>query len=322
MGVAHRRHQLQRAAAQRGATGGIHVGRRGAFHHLLVAPLHGAVALVQMHQIAVPVAQDLHLDVARAADQLLEIDLVVAEGRQRLAPRGFQRRRQFGRGLDDAHAAPAAAPAGLEHHRETDAGRQLRAFGHVIGQRRRRRHHRHAGGHCRVTRRHLVAQRAHHVWRRADPAQPGGDDLFGEVRVLRQEAVAGVDGVDAGLLGDAQDVVAVQVGRQRLAALADQVALVGLEAVQRLAVLLGVDGHGADAHLGGGAHHADGDLGAVGNEDRADRFGGHGAGSLLVHGLMPCMDRASRVAGAAMLVTWKLGACALRPADPCPACSR
>jgi hypothetical protein len=32
------------------------------------------------------VAQDLHLDVAGAAHQLFEIDLVVAEGGQRLAP--------------------------------------------------------------------------------------------------------------------------------------------------------------------------------------------------------------------------------------------
>jgi hypothetical protein len=85
-----------------------------------------------------------------------------------------------------------------------------------------------------------------------------------------------MDGVDAGLPGDAQDVVAVQIGGQRLPAFTDQVALVRLETVQRLAVLLRVDGHGADAHLGGGAHHADGDLGAVGDQDRADRCDGHG----------------------------------------------
>ncbi len=276
MGVAHRCHQLQRAAAQRGTSCRVQVGRRGAFHHLLVAPLHGAVALVQMHQIAVLVAQDLHLDVACAADQLLEIDLVVAEGGQRLAPRGFQRRRQLGCGFDDTHAAAAAAPAGLEHDREADAGCERGASRIVIRQRRRRRHHRHAGRHRGMARRHLVAQRAHHFGARADPTQPGGDDLLGKVRVLRQEAVAGVDGVDAGAPGDAQDVVAVQVGRQRFLALADQVALVGLEAVQRLTVLLRIDRDGADAHLGGGAHHPDGDLGAVRDQDRADEGGCHG----------------------------------------------
>ena len=53
--------------------------RRRAFHHLLVAPLHRAIALEQMHEISMRVAQDLHFDVARAADQLLEIYLVLAE---------------------------------------------------------------------------------------------------------------------------------------------------------------------------------------------------------------------------------------------------
>jgi hypothetical protein len=58
----------------------------------------------------------------------------------------------------------------------------------------------------------------------------------------------------------ADDVGDVEVGLERLLALADQVALVGLEAVQREAVLVGVDGDGPDAEFGGGAHHADGDL--------------------------------------------------------------
>jgi hypothetical protein len=127
-----------------------------------------------------------------------------------------------------------------------------------------------------MPRRHLVAQRAHHLGARADPADAGGGHFFSELGVLGQEAVAGVDGVHAGFARDAQDVGAVQVGRQRLAAFAHQVALVGLEAVQRLAVLLRIDRHGAHLHLGGGAHHADGDLGAVGDQDRADRGRGHG----------------------------------------------
>ncbi len=81
-----------------------------------------------MHQSAVRVAQDLHLDVPRAAHQLLEVDLVVAEGRLRLAARHRQQLRQLRVALDHAHAAPAAAPARLEHHRVADPVRQVPAF--------------------------------------------------------------------------------------------------------------------------------------------------------------------------------------------------
>ena len=37
--------------------------------HLLVPPLHGAVALEQVHHVAVAVRQDLHLHVARVDDE-------------------------------------------------------------------------------------------------------------------------------------------------------------------------------------------------------------------------------------------------------------
>ena len=37
--------------------------------HLLVAPLHGAVAFEQVHDVAVAVRQDLHLHVARVDDE-------------------------------------------------------------------------------------------------------------------------------------------------------------------------------------------------------------------------------------------------------------
>ena len=62
------------------------VGRRGALDDLLVAPLHRAVALPEVIDRPVLVAEDLHLDVAGVEDHLLEVALAVAEGVQRLAP--------------------------------------------------------------------------------------------------------------------------------------------------------------------------------------------------------------------------------------------
>jgi hypothetical protein len=53
---------------------------RGLFDHLLVAALHGAVALAQVDGVALAVGQHLDLHVARVLQELLHVDHVVAEG--------------------------------------------------------------------------------------------------------------------------------------------------------------------------------------------------------------------------------------------------
>jgi hypothetical protein len=93
----------------------------------------------------------------------------------------------------------------------------------------------------------------------------GAADL-GEVRVLRQEAVAGVDRLDVGDLGRRDDRGDAQV---RLAARRgpDADGLVGLPQVERVRVRLRVHGDGLDAELAAGADDALGDLAAVGDQD-------------------------------------------------------
>ena len=72
-----------------------------------------------------------------------------------------------------------------------------------------------------------------------------------------------MDRVDALLLGQRDDAVDVEIGLDRALALADQIGLVGLEAVQREAILLRIDGDGAHAQFVGGAEDADGDFAAI-----------------------------------------------------------
>ena len=61
------------------------------------------------------VAEDLHLNVAGAADQCFEIDLVIAKGGQGFVFGQFHHWRQIIFRFDHAHAASAATPAGFEH---------------------------------------------------------------------------------------------------------------------------------------------------------------------------------------------------------------
>ena len=270
MGVLGGTGELEGRVAQLGSARVGKIGCRGALDHLLVAPLHRAVALEDVHQGAMGVAQHLHLDVARTAHQFLQIHLVVAEGRGGLAPRHLHRRPQVGFRLDHAHAAPAAAPARLEHERIANLRRQLLRARDVRRQRAGGRHHRHAGLLGEFACRHLVAQGAHHLRFRPDEDDAGRSAGLGEVRVLREEAVAGMDGVDMRLFRHADDVVDVEVSLDRLLAGADEIGFVRLEAVQGEAVLVGIDGHRADAQFGSRTHDADGDFAAVGDEDAAD----------------------------------------------------
>ena len=83
---------------------------------------------------------------------------------------------------------------------------------------------------------------------RADPDQPGVDDGLGEVGVLRQEAVAGVDGVGAGLGRGVQQLAEVEVGlRGGLPAQGER--LVGEPDVRRVGVGLGIDRHAGQTRI-------------------------------------------------------------------------
>ena len=79
-----------------------------------------------------------------------------------------------------------------------------------------------------------------------------------------------MDRVDLRLVRHAQDVGDVEVRFHRPLAATDQVGLVGLAPVQREAVFLRVHRHGAQPELARRAHHANGDLAAVGDQNAAD----------------------------------------------------
>ena len=106
---------------------------------------------------------------------------------------------------------------------------------------------------------------------RADEDDAGILAGLGELGRFRQQAIAGVDRIGARDAGDADILVDLQVGLDRALALADQIGLVGLEAVQRQLVLFGIAGDGLDVQLVGRAKHADGDFAAIGDEDFLDR---------------------------------------------------
>ncbi len=109
----------------------------------------------------------------------------------------------------------------------------------VVGQRTGRGYHRDIDRGREVARRDLVAERAHGLGRGLDEDDAVPSAGFREFRALRQEAIAGMDGVSAARPGDADDLLDGKVGLERPemqlpgAAASDETGLIGLEAVKR-----------------------------------------------------------------------------------------
>jgi hypothetical protein len=141
---------------------------RALLDHLLVAALHGAVALAQVDGVALAVGQHLDLDVARVLQEFLHVDHVVAERGLGLGLRGLDGGHQRRRLAHDAHAAPAAAAGGLDDHRVADLLAEAQALGLVVADRAAgARHAGHAGVLHGADRLDLVAHHADDAGRSA-----------------------------------------------------------------------------------------------------------------------------------------------------------
>ncbi len=112
----------------------------------------------------------------------------------------------------------------------------------------------------------LVAHQVEQLRARADEGDARRIAGAGEPGILRKETVTGMDHVDALLACEGDDALDVEIGADGAFVRADEVGFIRLEAMDAEPVLLGVNGHGAQAQLVGGAHDADGDFAAVRDE--------------------------------------------------------
>jgi hypothetical protein len=233
---------------------------------LLVTPLGRAVPRRDPDHVALLVADDLHLDVARPGEVALDVHLVASEEALRLALGARHRVGDLLCRLDDLHSAPATAEGSLdgdrpairlaERHDLVGTGREFGGAGHDrCAASLRSQPARDLVAHLRDRRRGRADERGAHVGDRA-----------GEVSVLGEEAVPGMDAVGAAVPDRADDRLGVEVAlRRRLSA--ERERLIGEPDVQRVPIELGVDRDGRDAELAGGADHTHGDLAPVGDQD-------------------------------------------------------
>jgi len=241
---------------------------------LLVAPLNRAFALPQMADAARAVAEHLDFEMAGAGDQLLDVDLGVAKGRARLGTASRVRLFKLVGAGDRAHPAAPAADHRFDHHRAAVADRlEKRPRLLERGRPRRAGQHGHAGAFGQGACLHLVAEQFEHFRTRADKGQAGLRAAPREVGVLAQKAVPRMDRVASRGPRGGDNLVAVEIGGGARATQGH--GGVGLARVQRVGIVGGKYGDRAEAHLGGGAHHANRDLAAVGNQELRRHRRGH-----------------------------------------------
>lgn len=255
--------------------GSIQIGGGGLFEDLLVSALDTAVTLAESDGVAVLVGKDLDLDVAGADNVLFdEHDLALgAERSLGLGAGALELGHELILGHDNAHTLATTTADTLEQDGESNVLGVLEELllalvGAVVagdaGD---------VGGVHNLLGAGLVAHVGHGRGRGPDEDDALLLAALGELGVLRQESVARVEGLDAVLLGEGNNLLAVEVALGPAEA-------EGLEAgvgVPRVGVDVGVDGGGADAHALGRLVDSDGNLAAVGDEDGLDGGGLGGA---------------------------------------------
>ena len=140
--------------------------------------------------VAVPVAEDLDLDVVDPREVALHVEPRIGERGLRLGAGRGKARLELGRSVHHPHASPAAARARLEQQRIADTvGLALRGAD-VVDTRVRSGHHRDAVRVRGGASYDLVPHQLDGLGRRADEREAVLGATTGEARVLRHEPVA------------------------------------------------------------------------------------------------------------------------------------
>jgi hypothetical protein len=208
----------------------------------------------------------LDLDVMRLLDVFFDVEGRVLEGRGCLGRGESVGRLDLLGFLHLPHPLAAAARARLQKDGVTDLFGDLFGLFVILQRILDARHHRHSHFLGGAPPGDLVAQHAHGIPAGADELDPLFAAVVGEVGVLGEKAVAGVDGVGTGLFGDLEDLLRNEVtlfGRGG----ADQVGLVREADVERSAVDFRVDRDRLDADLSAGPDDPKGDFSSIGDEN-------------------------------------------------------
>ena len=239
------------------------------FDDLLIAPLRRAVACPERDDHALPVTEELHLDVAGALDEFFQKDSRVAEVCLTRPGNPVECLDQPFCIMADFHADAATARGALEHDGESD-GRggndrlfRIREQGRALKER----------DPCLFgdgTGSVLEPEAAQLLGGRSDPGDPAGFAGLGKVGVFRKQSVSRMNAVASSHGRHFKNAGRVQIGGRNGGG-TEEKGLVRHADMGRVTVGLGVNGDGGNAEIFQRPDDAAGDLAAIGNE----HFGEH-----------------------------------------------
>ncbi len=244
--------------------------------------LDAAFALAEMDDVAVVIADHLHLDVPGVGNNLFDIDIVATECRLGLGPAAVIRLFQLGDAEDHAHASAAAAGDGLDHDRAGGAERGEEVAGLVqTGGAAGSLGNRDAATVGQRASRNLVAEQFQQFRARSHEYQARVGAGASESGVLAQESIARMHRVAAFFPGDRNHLTDIQIWRRARSGQGDR--FIDASNMKGARIVLGIDANRPDPHFGRGASDADGNFAAVRDQERfyAHRRNSHPASTSL-----------------------------------------
>ena len=229
--------------------------------------LNRTVSLVEMHDIAVLIAQHLNFDMFRLFQILLDKDIVDAESFSRFALRVIEFGNQIFRISYDTHPASAAAGRRFQHNRITAEFSEFLCVFFGFNRLFHARNSRDADLMSYQFRFDLIAQLLHHLVSRSDKFDTCVFALLCKITVLGKESITRMNCVRAFRLREIYDFVDAQIGIYRTFSLADLIRLVGLRPEKSVFIFFRINRDRSDTELATGSEYSDRNFASVRHED-------------------------------------------------------
>ena len=189
--------------------------RRRELNYLLVSSLNRAVALEQMHDVALFVPQNLDLDVLRILQIFFDENVVVSERLRRFALRRPVLIDDIRLFADHTHSPAAAAGCRFQNHRVSAFVSEFHCLVFTPDRRLDARNRRNSYFLRHQFGLDLVTQLIHHIRSRSDELDTCVLTGLGKIGVFRKETVSRVNRIYALRSGDFNYLVDSQIGVHR-----------------------------------------------------------------------------------------------------------
>lgn len=221
------------------------------------------------------IRQNLDFDMARVDNAFFQEYLRFAESLAGFGDDAFIIAQQFFFIIAASDTAATATIGRLEHDRITNLLGKLARFLDIFKVALAPRHAWNAGFQHGIAGLDLVAHLADNLGRRTDKLDTTTGADLGQLRILGQESIAGMQGIAARGNGQVNYIMCIEIANNGIRP--DVISFIGLFDMECMPVSIGIDCDGLDPHFGASTNNANSNFPSIGYKD----FFYHAAGLLL-----------------------------------------